>query len=177
MKHTFSMALFALAAILFAHGCDQAPLSGPPELRLGRDECAECGMLISEDRCCAALLVETPPASGHRTHLLYDDLGCLLDAEIHRVGEFTVLERHVRDHPARMWLRAESAVFLKAPPDNVHTPMASGMVAFANPAQADSEAIRSSGTRTDFAGLLATRREWWAARRRESDRPRSETKE
>ena len=40
-----------LAAASLLAGCDRAPLSGPPELRLGRDECVECGMIINDDRC------------------------------------------------------------------------------------------------------------------------------
>ena len=46
---------FALAASLAAlatlASCQQTPLTGPPELKLGRQECGDCGMLINEDRC------------------------------------------------------------------------------------------------------------------------------
>lgn len=155
------------AACLLVSACDRAPLTGPPELHLGRDECAECGMLINEDRCSAALVVEAPPSSGRRRHLLYDDIGCLLDAELSRDAEFTIIERYVRDHAERTWHRAESAAYVIAPPDRLPTPMGSGMVAFKQRAAAEAAAA-AAGESADYAGLLNARRRWWDSRKAES---------
>lgn len=167
-----SLLLPAALGCLLVPACDREPLSGPPNLRLGRDECAECGMLINEDRCAAGLVVETPPGSGRRTHLLYDDIGCLLDAELNRAAEFTIIERYFRDHAERTWVRAESAACVIAPPDKLPTPMGSGMVGFASPDAADSAASAAGGAKTDYAGLLETRRRWWETRRLESTQRR-----
>jgi hypothetical protein len=49
---TFSIALASIAA------CRTGELTGPPDLRLGRDECAGCGMIISDGRCASAMLIQ-----------------------------------------------------------------------------------------------------------------------
>lgn len=89
--------------------CERADLTGPPTLRLGRDECAECGMPINEDRCASGMLVVR---EGRRDHIHFDDLGCMLDFERHGGGGVTVLERFARDYTARTWISAERATFL-----------------------------------------------------------------
>lgn len=116
-------AVFAAAALV---SCDSAPLTGPPELRLGRVACAECGMIVGEERCAAAMLVDR---DGTRERLIYDDIGCMLDDERESNGG-AVIERWVHDHGTRAWVRAETAVFLIAAPAAVRTPMGSGLVAF-----------------------------------------------
>ena len=70
----------ALLALGLA-GCARVDLSRPPELRAGRDECGECGMLISDERCAAASLVER---DGAREFVLFDDIGCQLAFEEER---------------------------------------------------------------------------------------------
>lgn len=118
-------AVFVAAALV---SCDSAPLTGPPELRLGREVCAECGMIVGEERCAAAMLVER---DGKRERLIYDDIGCMLDDERDDLGG-AVIERYVHDHGTRAWVRAETAVFLVGAPADVRTPMGSGLVAFAD---------------------------------------------
>lgn len=147
-------------------GCEGRPLSGPPDLRLGHDPCVECGMLISEDRCSSALLIHR---DGRREHLLFDDIGCMLDIEREGIEGATVLQRFVHDHDSRQWLDADTATFLIADPDRLPTPMASGMVAYAGRAAAESAQRRFGGDVTDYAVLGARRREWLEARLRRVD--------
>lgn len=168
MKNATWPTLIVFSAAVLAPGCGEAALSGPPNLRPGRDECAECGMLISEERCAAALLVEMPPGGGRRRHLVFDDIGCLLDAELHRAAEFSVVERYLHDFERPEWVRAERAACVTSMPDHVHTPMGSGMVAFVDASRAGVAAVKSQGTVTDYNGLMSIRREWWEARRRGS---------
>lgn len=136
-------------------GCGRATLSGPPELRLGRDECGECGMLISEDRCSSALLVER---DGRREHVLYDDIGCMLDAEAEGLdGE--IVERFVHDHATKQWVTARSATLLLADPDALPTPMGSGIVAFASAVSAQEAQAAHGGALLAYEQLPAARRE------------------
>jgi len=117
------------ASLASVDGCDQSSLSGPPVLRLGRDECGECGMLISEDRCSSALLIER---NGAREHVAFDDIGCMLDYQSRRVSETRVIEAYAHDYSSRQWMRVEAATFVRSTGDVVQTPMGSGIVAFAN---------------------------------------------
>lgn len=134
----------ALASTLLAlASCSRPPASVPPELRLGREECDECGMLIHEDRSAAAHLITR---DGFREHRFYDDIGCLLDAERGGLEPREILERWVHDHATRDWLDAKNATFVLAEPSRLETPMGSGIAAFAHAQRA-----------REFAGPLAAR--------------------
>jgi nitrous oxide reductase accessory protein NosL len=155
------MVTSALIAAAALGGCSRQPLSGPPELRLGREECAECGMLVSEDRFSAASLVDR---DGERLYLFFDDIGCMLDYERHPPAEVEFFERYVHDHATRNWLAAADASYLLAGPQRLQTPMGSGIAAFAD----DSAAVRAM---SEFGGevlkldaLAAARRAWMAER-------------
>ncbi len=154
--------VFGAVALMALAGCDRAPLQGPPELRLGRDECRECGMIISEDRCSSALLLER---AGRREYALFDDLGCMLDVERAGLDGAAVIERHVHDYAGRGWLAAESAVYLLTPSDKLVTPMASGMVAFADRSAAQLAQAAHGGELLDYRALGEARRAWYERRR------------
>lgn len=148
--------LAASLLILALGACQGSSLSGPPELRLGRNECAVCGMLVSEDRCSTALLVDD---HGRRDHLFYDDIGCMLDAE-HEGHTPTVVERYVHDYDSRAWVRAEDATYVSANPRVLPTPMGSGMVAFAARADAERTAEPLKAKVLTFTELIQARREY-----------------
>jgi copper chaperone NosL len=152
-----------LAAALSA--CNRTELTGPPDLRLGRDECAECGMIINEDRCSSALLIST---DGTREHALFDDIGCMLDysPELPAV----IIESFVHDHPTRVWLTAHDATFILADEKSFPTPMGSGLAAFADPAAAQRAADTHAGRTLTFDALPEARREWMRNRFGSPDR-------
>lgn len=156
--------LLALAALV---ACGSEPLSGPPtEMKLGRHECAECGMIVSEDRCSSALLVED---DGRREYLYYDDIGCMLDDERAGLDDRTVVERHVRDYNAKSWVEATKAQFLFTDSKALQTPMGSGMVAFAQAASADAARAKLGGQVVSYAELAKVRAQWMQERYGKSD--------
>lgn len=152
------LCVLVVAAVVFSPlaGC-RSELSGPPKLRLGRDGCGECGMLVNEDRCSSGLLVER---GGRREHLLFDDIGCMIDSERWGLEDTLVIDRYVHDHGTRAWVRASEATFLFADRERLKTPMGSGIVAFA--ARADAEAAQRmyGGELLDLATLVEARRRW-----------------
>lgn len=140
-------------------GCDGSPIEGPPQLRLGRDICAECGMSVLEDRCSAAMLVERPDG---RTHLLFDDIGCLLDYERqHR--EERIVGRFVHDHGDGTWISAPAASYLMA--ESIRTPMDSWLIAFTTAELARSKQEREGGSLLTWRELDTVRRQWLRDRR------------
>jgi copper chaperone NosL len=151
----------ALAALLVAPSCGRDEVSGPPELRVGRDECVWCGMLIAEDRCATGALVER---RGRREHVLFDDLGCLLDLEAEPPEDLAVVERWVRDYGRRTWVAAADAQYLLADHERLRTPMASGMVAFATRAEAERAQAEHGGRIVGAEALAAYRKAWLEAR-------------
>lgn len=163
MKSTMVNVILATAvALVTIAGCTKIALTGPPELRLGRDECRECGMIISEDRCSAAIIEER---DGRREHVLFDDIGCMLDYERERLAGAVVRDRWVHDYGSRSWVSTATAVFLSAPPQKLVTPMSSGMVAFA--AQSEGQRVREKygGELVDYSALTAARTAWDQQRR------------
>ncbi len=154
-----SCTAFAVLSVLSA--CETQVLTGPPELRLGRSECGECGMLISEDRCSSALLIDS---RGHRDHVLYDDIGCMLDAERRGLDGAVVAERYVHDFGTRAWVEAGTAHFVAADRDSLQTPMGSGLVAFARAEDAEDASRAHKGRVLGYAALAAFRKSWMEER-------------
>lgn len=155
MNHA-AFILCTLAALLL-WACERAPLSGPPDMQLGRHECKACGMLVSEDRCSSALLVES---HGRREYFFYDDLGCMLDQVREGIDDATVIEVFARDYGARSWLSAKDATFLFADAARLQTPMGSGIVAFLAAADAQSANARYGGRTMTYPDLVEARRAW-----------------
>lgn len=145
-----------------AAGCSRDELTGPPQLRLGRDECRACGMLINDDRCSSGMLIEV---AGMREHVLFDDIGCMLEYERdHASGadesdaavdldSVTILQRSVHDYHTRAWVNADSAWFVRSDADALSTPMASGIVAFADRSAADAAIVQYRGDVLEYAQL------------------------
>ena len=148
---------FAASACLVA-GCERAEETGPPELRFGRDECAECKMSIIDERSAAAARVRTPQGAEV---LLFDDLGCLLDLE-RGATEFEVSERWTRDYGSRAWTRAETAIYVFS--EKIRTPMGSWIAAYAAPADAAAAAAEFGGETLSFEQLVSRRASWMAER-------------
>lgn len=155
--------LFIMAGALgatFLIGCGREPLSGPPELRLGRDECAECGMIINEDRCSSALLIER---DGFREHIAFDDIGCMLDYEFENRGVLVVVQGFVHDHSTQAWVSTDAASFLFAERERIPTPMGSGIIAFTDKAGAERAEQEFGGRILDYTQLAPARRAWMEA--------------
>lgn len=161
MKRTGAALLIGLALSLT--GCADEPITGPPQLRLGRVECAECGMIVSEDRFSAAFLIDR---RGRREHIAFDDIGCMLDHEReHDAADgLVILGRFVHDHDTRAWAEAGEASFLLAEPDRLPTPMGSGIAAFGSRESAEAAHATVGGVVMDYDELVVAREEWMRAR-------------
>lgn len=160
MRGSRTVAQAAMVAGIVASGCGGGELTGPPEIRVGRDECAGCGMLLAEDRSSCALLVEE---HGHRQHLVFDDPGCLLDYRAEN-SAVQVVEAYVHDFGTGAWVTAGSASFLFGDSEKLVTPMGSGIAAFANAAAAESRRQAAGGKIMDYQELRSARMAWKEAR-------------
>jgi copper chaperone NosL len=115
---------------------------GPPAIRLGRDRCDACGMIIS-DLTYAAAAREGPAVYR------YDDIGCL----IRGAGRALAARRasaYVWDAAAHAWIDASSATFVRSPA--IRSPMGYGVAAYRTP-EAARRAHPGAGVLT-FEGLL-----------------------
>ncbi len=153
-----AIARFALVAVVALvagqSACEQQPADGPPQLRLGRDECAECGMSIVEARSAAATIAII---DGQRSELLWDDIGCMLDWERER-PDTPVTARYVRDFDTEAWVNAQAAHFVMSP--KIKTPMASGLVAYTSADAAKACHAAHGGALLSWADLGQARTAW-----------------
>lgn len=130
--------------------CTRHKPSGPPTLRLGKNECNACGMLISEERCSAAILLTR---DGAADYALFDDIGCLLDFEHNLDPKASITDRFVHDYATKQWLTADHATFLHADTSSLRTPMGSGIVAFADARAAQEARLKHGGSIVPFEQL------------------------
>lgn len=139
-------------------GCQRPELTGPPELRLGRDQCIECGMIINEDRFSSAAIVDAGTGRG-REHYLFDDVGCMLDYEREH-PEIAFIELFAHDANTRAWLPAHEATFLLTDPSAILTPMGSGIAAYSDIAAAEAAGAAHGGQVLSYDQLAAPRQAW-----------------
>lgn len=117
--------IIACILMLLVVGCREPEVTGPPELRLGKDMCVHCGMLINDARYAAAALVRE---NGRAKAVLFDDIGDLVDyIAANPAAKFE--GKWVSDSVSRNWIDATTAQYVHVP--GLHTPMGSGLVAYA----------------------------------------------
>ena len=161
--NTRTVVAAALATLLAgASACQRAELTGPPELRLGRDQCIECGMIINEDRFSSAALIDAGGGRG-REHYLFDDVGCMLDYQREH-PDITFIELFVHDAATRNWLTTQQAIFLLTDSSAILTPMGSGIAAYSDSAAAEAARAAHGGQSHGYAELAAPRQAWVQAR-------------
>lgn len=141
----YSMGLILLMLLLLA-ACGQAALTAqtPPEILYGEDVCDHCGMIISDERFAAALVIETGP--NRLEHRIFDDIGDMFGyvdelnkAQAQGLEEGAkIVTYFVHDYHSLEWLDAREAYFVVS--ESVHSPMGSGMAAFAQAAEAEAQA-------------------------------------
>lgn len=142
--------IFAGAAIpllLTACGGEEASGSEPPSIKLGRDACDRCGMLISEERFASGIVDKDGNA------LVFDDAGEMVAT----VQDEGLNERRVWVHgsPSLDWIDARDAWY--AVTMEIPTPMGSGVFPFDTEAEANAFAAEHAGTTYSWDALLA---EW-----------------
>lgn len=130
-----ALACAALLALAAGMACS-ARADGPPHLEEDRTACAHCGMLVSERMFAAGY------RAGGGEAKVFDDIGCLLAAARAETAA-EPLRFWFHDAPSRAWIEGRRAVFVHAP--NLKTPMAGGMLAYADEAAAREAAAAHGG--------------------------------
>lgn len=118
------MSLTSVAAVFALAGCGADDADGPPSVRYGDSICAECGMIISDERFATATIID-----GDRGNepLLFDDFNCQMIFES-KHADLTIVDRWSHDHASSTWLHTADAWFVRS--DQLRTPMASHIAAF-----------------------------------------------
>ena len=129
-------------------GCSRAPTKiTPPKVHFGQDVCAQCAMIISDERFAGAIGLRR---NGRVEHLLFDDVGEMLGFD---PGEYDEIRWYATDAVTREWLDAETAVFLHS--DELRTPMHTGVGVYSTRDAAVAAQQEYGGEILSFADLRA----------------------
>lgn len=128
-------------------GCGSELEDGPPMVRLGDSLCAECGMIISDERFTTATIIVGDRGNEPK---LFDDFNCQMIFES-KYTQFTIVDRWCHDHGSSEWIQMGDALFVKS--DQLHTPMASNIAAFEHQSIAESFSMPIDGQVMDWDSL------------------------
>lgn len=150
MNRRFIRTAVLLAAAAVVAGCGAEVADGPPEVHLGLAECVHCGMIVSDPRTAAVLIAEV---EGKRRDLAFDDIGDMIAYEGER-QELRVLRRYVGDFATGQWVPTADASLVRS--DRIHTPMGSGIIAFADRAAAERKRAEVGGETLSYPHTALT---------------------
>jgi len=145
----FSWAFLVITSALVLSACNRQQPLAPPEVQYGQSECADCGMIVSDQRYAAGLILET--AQGERVPRVFDDIGCMVKYEQHQ-KDGKVLAHYVKDYQTNQWLAVEQAVLVHR--QQIQSPMGYGLAAAGSREDAQKLAAGDANALTDFATLL-----------------------
>ncbi len=139
----------AVAAVAGAAGFALLPgdeaKTGVPQIKLGKQQCARCGMVIADGRFASAW---RDPNGKAR---VFDDPGCMLMDHIElQPGEGAAY--WVADYRDEALIDATTAAFVVS--DAIRSPMAYGIAAFATRAAAEGALTELGGIVADWRGVL-----------------------
>lgn len=119
-----------------------------PQIVYGQDRCDNCGMVISEKSYSAIAY-----SIGEGRWVKFDDIGCLFIYMVNHGGKDNFRDVYVFDFNTGEMISAEEAYYVRAPIDNVWTPMSSGIVAFKSLSDAESFASQVNGLLMSYQDL------------------------
>ena len=112
-------------------GCGGESADAPPTVLLGESICAECGMILSDERFATATIIDGERGPEAR---LFDDFNCQAIYESSHLEE-PIVARWSHDYTTRAWLHTEHAVFVRSP--RLMAPMASDVAAVSSRSAAE----------------------------------------
>lgn len=120
-----------------------------PEIRYGEDVCAQCGMIISDERYAAGVVIETAPSNYE--HRIFDDIGGMFLFMAEHGDNEPIVSYFVHDYTSLAWIDATTASFVTS--QTVLTPMGFGLSAFEDRAAAEAMAEVWGGHVLSFSDI------------------------
>ncbi len=142
--------LGSIVGVVVLAGCGSETNDGPPSVRFGDSICAECGMIVSDERFATATIIEADRGNEPQ---IFDDFNCQMIFESKHT-ELTIVDRWSHDHGSNEWMHMADAWFVQS--DQLHTPMASNIASFLTQSDAMAFAEPLDGEVVDFDTLWNT---------------------
>ena len=141
---TAGVAVAGAAAGLTLLPGDGGSSDGLPVIRFGQESCRHCGMVIDDHRFAAAWM----QPRGEELH--FDDIACAI-ANAQEPPLEDGARCWVSDYETEQWLEASGAVYVRS--SEIHSPMASGLIALPHRAAAKRVAGTVDGLVLDWHEL------------------------
>ena len=132
----FGKLLLASSIIVLA-ACAE---TGPQEIAVGKDQCDNCKMTISEPKYATQLITE----KGRLYK--FDDISCLKDYETSNTESTTNSKTYVADFPSGKFIESSTATFIKG--GDIKSPMGGNTQAYQDKAAAEKAAVDLEATVT-----------------------------
>lgn len=112
--------------------------SGPQEIKVGKDQCENCKMTITEPKYATQLLTE----KGR--NYKFDDISCMKDYESSNSDAIGNAKTYVVDFPSGAFIETNTATFIKG--GDIKSPMGGNMQAYKDKAAAEKAATELNAT-------------------------------
>ena len=129
--------LLLASSMVFLAACAE---SGPQEINVGKDQCDNCKMTISEPKYATQLITEKGRVYK------FDDISCLNDYEVSNTETTTNAKTYVADFPTGKFIETSTATLIKG--GDIKSPMGGNTQAFENKAAAEKAATDLQATLT-----------------------------
>ena len=129
--------LFLASSMMFLAACAE---TGPQDIAVGKDQCDNCKMTISEPKYATQLITE----KGRLYK--FDDISCLTDYETSNTESTTNAKTYVADFPSGKFIERSTATFIKG--GDIKSPMGGNTQAFQDKAAAEKAATELQATLT-----------------------------
>ena len=121
--------LIIVGSVLAFMSCQQ---SGPKDFLLGKDQCDNCKMTITELKYAAELITQKGRVYK------FDDISCMTMYESSNPDKATNAKKYVIDFPSEKFLETTKATFIKG--GNIKSPMGGNTQAYQNKSAAEKAA-------------------------------------
>ncbi len=125
------------AGLLAVASCSE---KGPQEIAVGKDQCDNCKMTITEPKYATQLLTEKGRIYK------FDDIACLTDYESSNTDAAANATVYVADFPTGKFFDAKTATLIKG--GDIKSPMGGNTQAFQNKEEANQAAVTLGATAT-----------------------------
>jgi nitrous oxide reductase accessory protein NosL len=140
----------ARALLVLTAACGKTERLDPPLVHYGEDFCAQCNMIVNEERFATASITEAQGESP--SPRLFDDIICQFAFEGTHPNE-VVRRRFAHDAATSEWFDASAGFFVKC--DAVRSPMGGSVLAAQTKHRADSLAAKCASRAVPLEELRA----------------------
>ncbi|WP_226065742.1 nitrous oxide reductase accessory protein NosL [Kaistella polysaccharea] len=130
--------ILVAASVITLASCAE---KGPQEITVGKDQCDNCKMTITEPKYATQLLTEKGRVYK------FDDIACLRDYEVSNSETTGNAKTYVADYPSGKFVESNTATFIKG--GDIKSPMGGNTQAYSDKAAAEKAAAELGATLTN----------------------------